>query len=294
MRQFVALVFLLTVVPSAAEQGRTILRAPLADGIQDLRLVDYRTSLGVVLLGESTPEFRGAVAKPVPATQVWLLRKDGTSVRQRNGLRHNLGVGMGGWHTKSSDISFEHVPVAEVAGVVVAVNDRLLGLAVQQPAVLLRSTQVSDDITEIAVSEQEAGVIVSVYGHSSTGGEKNPKPLLTATRLRVWLLHADGSAVRQVRPANKIGLCNAGSCPDTINFTFARTPRAELRGMVVELDGKMFVREIPAYRRSGVVGSRPAARRAGATRVIVVTAAAAARSLQWVTSLRAHAQGSRR
>jgi len=108
------------------EQGRNVFQTTLSDGIQRLTIVDHGSSLRVVLMGESVPEFRGGVAKPVPVTQVWLLQKDGSSVPQRTGLHAGGPVFMGGWATTSADISFAHVPVGNLSGVVVAVGNKLL------------------------------------------------------------------------------------------------------------------------------------------------------------------------
>jgi hypothetical protein len=116
----------------------------------------------------------------------------------------------------------------------------------QEPAaVLLRTDRVSGDITSVEVTEQSAGIIVRVKGRYTLTGQKNPKPLAGMT-LRVWLLRADGTAVVQTQPRNNISVGNAGTNEDAMNFTFARTAREELRGVVVELNGKMFVCEITA------------------------------------------------
>ena len=112
---------------------------------------------------------------------------------------------------------------------------------------LLQADRVSEDITMVLVTEQPAGVIVSVKGRYTPNGQKNPKPLAGMT-LRVWLLRADGTAVAQTQPPNNVSVGNAGVFEDSMNFTFAATAREELRGVVVELNGRMFVREIPATR----------------------------------------------
>lgn len=114
-------------------------------------------------------------------------------------------------------------------------------LTAQHLTVLLRATNVSADIASVMVNEQEAGVMVSVYGrrtlNASDGYETR---ILTANKVRVWLLRADGSAVRQLQPANNVA-AGTPPLPETINFLFAKTPRVDLRGVVVELDARMFV-----------------------------------------------------
>lgn len=126
MIRMTGLLLLFAMWPGAPAQGRNVFQTTLSDGIHRLFLVDHGSSLRVVLMGESVPEFRGAVAKPVPVTQVWLLQRDGSSVPRRTGLQAGGPVFMGGWATTSADISFEHVPVGNLSGVVVAVNNKLL------------------------------------------------------------------------------------------------------------------------------------------------------------------------
>jgi hypothetical protein len=120
------LLLLLAMWPGTPDQGRNVFQTTLSDGIQRLTIVDHGSSLRVVLMGEPVPEFRGAVAKPVPVTQVWLLQKNGASVPQRTSLHVGEPVFMGGWATTSADISFARVPVGDLSGVVVAVNNKLL------------------------------------------------------------------------------------------------------------------------------------------------------------------------
>lgn len=118
----------------------------------------------------------------------------------------------------------------------------------------LESGKVSEEISRIVVSDAGGGdgVLVETHEPTFSGSARNPEPLSPA-RLHVWLLKADGSAVRQVRPVQFLGVVTSHSADHSalLRFWFAQTSRNELRGVVVELDGKMFVREIPAKTAAG-------------------------------------------
>ena len=108
-------------------QPRSI-RWPLSDGIQAVTLMDQQTFLKVDLAGESVPEFRGATAlAPSPdGLQVWVLRKDGTVVSHRSLMREAAWGSMGGWATRSQELTFAHAPFTDLAGVIVQVSGKLL------------------------------------------------------------------------------------------------------------------------------------------------------------------------
>ena len=101
---------------------------PLSEGIQAVTLMDQRTFLKVDLAGQSVPEFRGAtpVAPSPDGLQVWLLRKDGTVVSRRSPIREAGWVAMGGWATRSLELTFAYTRFRDLAGVIVRVNGKLL------------------------------------------------------------------------------------------------------------------------------------------------------------------------
>ena len=105
-----------------------LIRWPLSDGIQAVTLMDQQTFLKVDLAGMSVPEFRGATAvAPSPnGLQVWVLRKDGTVVSHRSPMRESAWGSMGGWATRSQELTFAHAPFRDLAGVIVRVNGKLL------------------------------------------------------------------------------------------------------------------------------------------------------------------------
>jgi hypothetical protein len=104
------------------------MRWPLSEGIQSLTLMDQKTFLKVDLAGQSVAEFRGVqpVAPSAKGLQVWLLRKDGTAVPQRSPMREGAWARMGGWGTRSQELTFEHADFRDLAGVVVGVNGKLI------------------------------------------------------------------------------------------------------------------------------------------------------------------------
>ena len=128
-----------------------------------------------------------------------------------------------------------------------AVLALLIGSAERQQTSenLLMSGPVSEDITSIMVFAQAAGTSVRVNGRPTPVGEKNPNPL-TRRHLQVWLLRADGTALKQSSPPDGISLGGGPAQPDQMNFFFVATPRGELAGVVIGLDGQMFFREIHA------------------------------------------------
>ena len=105
-----------------------LIRWPLSDGIQAVTLMDQQTFLKVDLAGQSVPEGRGAapVAPSPDGLQVWVLRKDGTVVSRRSPMREAAWGSMGGWATRTRELTFAHATFQDLAGVIVRVNGNLL------------------------------------------------------------------------------------------------------------------------------------------------------------------------
>jgi hypothetical protein len=76
---------------------------------------------------------------------------------------------------------------------------------------------------------------VSLYGASTGSPDKTPK-LVAMMDIQAWLLRGDGTAISQVEKRNVK--------TNGIVFTFAPVPAKELAGVVVSVNGKLFVREI--------------------------------------------------
>ena len=130
MRLFASGFLVIATVSTAAQSASHFqdLSWPLSDGISELWLFDAKTSLRVAFFGQSVPDGRGEVPKPPPVSgvQVWILRKDGTALRQQSGIRVNGAAFNAGLGAVSADLSFEHAEARDLAGVVVGVNGKLI------------------------------------------------------------------------------------------------------------------------------------------------------------------------
>ena len=105
----------------------TYIRWPLSAEVQAISLMDQKTFLLVDIAGPSAPEFKGAVPQrpPIDGLQVWVLRNDGTAVRQRTAARASEWGSMGGWATKSWEITYDYAAFKDLAAVVARVGGRL-------------------------------------------------------------------------------------------------------------------------------------------------------------------------
>jgi hypothetical protein len=125
------------------------------------------------------------------------------------------------------------------------------GRQVPEPTVrlLLAAAPFSDEITALTVTEHSAGASRPAYlevrlnGQSVHRGETNPKPL-SGMAIRVWLLREDGTAVAQAWKPESVSLITVDLITDQMSFGFAPVPAKELAGVVVSVNGKLFVREI--------------------------------------------------
>jgi hypothetical protein len=103
-----------------------LIRWPLSDGIQAVTLMDESTFLKVDLAGQSAAEFRGEnpVAPPAKGLQVWVLSKDGTVLTQRTPMREAAWASMGGWATRTQELTFQHARFQDLAAVIVGVSGK--------------------------------------------------------------------------------------------------------------------------------------------------------------------------
>ena len=109
----------------------------------------------------------------------------------------------------------------------------------QGPPNVLLQTAFGDDLS-LVVNQSFLNISVSLYGKPS-----QPK-LLTERRVEVWLLRQDGSSVKQLSRSVSDGISRPGLAPrpDFATFVFELTPSTELDGVVIRVDGKLFVRDI--------------------------------------------------
>jgi hypothetical protein len=62
--------------------------------------------------------------------------------------------------------------------------------------------------------------------------------------IQAWLLRADGTALAQASPPGHVGVGNAGESTDIVAFTFNRAPATEIAGVVVSVNGSLYIRKI--------------------------------------------------
>ena len=112
--------------------------------------------------------------------------------------------------------------------------------------ILLRVENPSDDIAALSVVEAvhpngaPRTLSVELQGQVMRVGQQSK---LAGMTIQVWLLRADGTTVAQ----GKCSGCDSFTSTPPVDhrqFTFAPVPAKELAGVVVSLNGKLFVREI--------------------------------------------------
>ena len=108
---------------------------------------------------------------------------------------------------------------------------------------LLHVSPLSDEITNLWVVETPEILEVQFDGQCTRVGETNTKPLSGMT-LQAWLLRADGTALAQRSNPSRASAGGSGCKPDLMIFSFEHVPPKDLAGVVVSVDGKLFVREI--------------------------------------------------
>ena len=127
--------------------------------------------------------------------------------------------------------------------------------------VLLAPAPLSDEITALTVTEYSgrcAGIkpqpgagdgppciLVKLNGPAVHDGTSSPN-LLSVKTTQVWLLHKDGTAVGNLFQPGAAMWSGDFPIPFGLVFTFQVVPPQELTGVVISVDGKLFVREIKA------------------------------------------------
>jgi hypothetical protein len=113
---------------------------------------------------------------------------------------------------------------------------------------LLRVAPLSDDVSQLSVLSysEEAGIMPGFIEVALSGRHRNADPKrLPIQTIQTWLLRTDGTAVAAMpksfhdRPMMDID-------PDVVFFDFVPVPPRELAGVVVSVNGKLYVREIRA------------------------------------------------
>jgi len=101
----------------------------------------------------------------------------------------------------------------------------------------------------VLMSEQPTLYLVQLPVGGGSSFEKHPAPDVESLGLQVWLLRADGATISQRDKPTLIGISNAGSDTDYMMYTFARGASDELAGIVLQVKGKLYCREIGIQRK---------------------------------------------
>lgn len=120
--------------------------------------------------------------------------------------------------------------------------------------ILFQESSLSQDIAHLVVSEQLSSngdiLVVELIGpgmpddYIQLPGFKPPTRPLGDLGIEVWLLRVDGTALKQRANGVPSVTGNAGSISKREMFVFEHIAPKELAGVVVRLDGKLFVRDI--------------------------------------------------
>jgi|SRR5579864_689549 len=118
---------------------------------------------------------------------------------------------------------------------------------VSPPAlVLLRASALSDDVSFLGAvayskeTDRPAFIEVSLIGQH---GKADAKRLPSLT-IQTWLLRVDGTAVAAMPKSFHDRPMTGDIDPDVVFFDFVPVPPQELAGVVVSVNGKLYVREI--------------------------------------------------
>jgi hypothetical protein len=113
---------------------------------------------------------------------------------------------------------------------------------------LLTSAPLSDDVSAFSVTNRPEGagspafIEVTLIGQH---GNTDPKRLPLQT-IQAWLLRADGTVVAMMPKSFHDRPTTGDIYPDVVFFDFVQIPAKDLVGVVVSVNGKLFVREIKA------------------------------------------------
>jgi hypothetical protein len=100
---------------------------------------------------------------------------------------------------------------------------------------------------DVLMTEQPTFYSVQVPVGSARVDRKWTPPDLTGIGLQVWLLRADGAMIRQVQKPSLVTIGNFGSYGTIyMVYAFGRNPTNDLARIVIQVNGKLYGREIGA------------------------------------------------
>jgi hypothetical protein len=101
-----------------------------------------------------------------------------------------------------------------------------------------------DGLGPVSMSDQVAMYVVQLPIGGASSFAKYSPPDASGLGLQVWLLKTNGTAVNQRTKPHIIGIGNAGWDTYYMIYTFDRVPSNELAGIVFQVKGKFYSREI--------------------------------------------------
>ena len=101
-----------------------------------------------------------------------------------------------------------------------------------------------EGLGSVLMSEQPTLYLVQVPVGGGRSLTKYPSPDVSNLVLQVWLLKADGSSVHQQEQPDLTVIGNAGWDTYSMDYTFNKVPSSELAGIVLQVNGKLYCREI--------------------------------------------------
>lgn len=116
------------------------------------------------------------------------------------------------------------------------------------PFWLLTPAPLSDDVSRLSVTNRPEGagnppfIEVALIGMHGTADPKR----LPIQAIQAWLLRADGTGVAAMPKSFHDRPTTGDVYPDVVFFDFVSVPAKELAGVVVSVNGKLYVREIKA------------------------------------------------
>lgn len=110
---------------------------------------------------------------------------------------------------------------------------------------LLSVSAVSDDISQVVVTDDQGNLQVHIDGQGIPAGVVPPanwKPgiPLEKLNLQVWILRRDGRAAKAAGKPGLSGRGNGGWKVASMVFSFERTARRDLAGVVVSSGGTLY------------------------------------------------------
>jgi hypothetical protein len=109
----------------------------------------------------------------------------------------------------------------------------------------LLDARISDQIPSLFVTEQSAtGKQLDTLVVQLSWPSPKAESIEAEWKLQAWLLRSNGETLTPKLQPSLMGVGNGPVTMVTMSFSFVHVPPEELAGVVISVDGKLFVREI--------------------------------------------------